>query len=85
MSLGTAAVPLRGLIGGDGDEGEISVRSSGDEDTTPTYGKKRSRKRIRKDQETTGEEKRKLNEFMEQQKAFWEEVDEFDLVEEDVH
>lgn len=86
VSLGTKAVPLQSLLGEDDDESG----TSSDEYTTSTSRRKNAGVRTRggsrraqgKDR-NAAEEKEKLDEFMAQQRVFWKEVDDFDLVEED--
>lgn len=88
ISLGTKAVPLPMLAGGGGDDDSFDVEYSSGEDSDTYSSRRRRPARKRRGATSTkieepNDERTKLNEFLAQQKAFWEEVDDSSLVEEE--
>ncbi len=90
ISLGTKALPLPVLAGGVGaeeDSFDPEFSSGEDSDSPPSRRRPNMKKRrggaATKEDEAT-DEHAKLDEFLAQQKAFWDEVDESSLPEEDM-
>lgn len=81
VSLGSAAVPLLALEDND-DGGDKNTGSTTTSRSRKGAVRKRRDKRDSGDKQTE-EEREKLDEFIAQQKAFWDEVDDSSLVEEE--